>query len=346
MRSDSVSPSVTRSPATRSCAITPRKPGELKDAPTDKLDRALVGHARSSYQVKRPKNTGNPSYVGRYGVVYPDRMTRGVCMARPRLLDQTMTEGGLSCPVTMAKVDELLDPMVYGWDTTPVDDQGKLTEDYKEASPSMQGLMLVLYTMKVGIDSEILFDHPEGLRQAASLADGLLALVEHFAPEFRPELNMFVPYTSGCAAMPLHLLYCVKGLSVTASIYAKCIENGVGSRAVLKERFQRWSGLLHSLSSSLANCMGLGEKDKSVIMGSLPARAQNACFGAIPKAARSAQSLIQRGFDLGDQSMLPPELAAEIASHLHDGSAPMHDLLWPLARTNRSNHDAWSHVPG
>ncbi len=344
MRSDSTPPSVIHKPLTRTHAITPCKRGVRLDAPADQPDRALVDHVRNSYQVKQPKKTGNPSYVGRNGVVYPDQLTRGECMVMPGLLDKKMIEGGLSCPTTMADVAELLDPLVYQCCLTPFDDQGKLTKDYKYASLSMQGLMLVLHAMKVETDAAILCNHPEGVRQAASLADGLLTLMEHHAKEFNPDLKATMSYASGCAAMPLHLLYCVKSLSLTASTYAKCIENGVGSGAAMKDRFARWSHLYRSLSYSLSHLMGLHEEDKSVVRDSLPARAQDACFGATPKAVQLARNMVRQGFDLGGPQLLDRDVAAVIASHLESGSVPLHERLWPLARANRHNYEAWSGV--
>lgn len=344
MRSDSTRDSATRSPVTRSFAMAlPTKRMRQKDH-FDQPVSALVDQARNSYQMKYPRNTGNPSYVSRSGVVYINHMTLNEHMTIPGQLDKVMRAGGLSCPATMANVAALLDPLVYLWDIPPVDEQGKLTKAYKHAPLRMQGLMLVLHAMKVETDAAILCDQPEGVRQAASLADGLLTLMESHAGQFNPDLKATLAYT-GEHAMPLHLLYCIKGLSLTASIYARCIEQGVGSGVSMNDRFERWSHLSRVLRYALSSIMGLDAQDKRVLKDSLPARVQDACFGATPKAVQLARDMVGRGFDLGGPRQLDRDVASVIASHLESGSVPLHESLWPLARTNRRNYEAWSGTP-
>lgn len=119
MRSDSTRDSATRSPVTRSFAMAlPTKRMRQKDHFHQPVS-ALVDQARNSYQMKYPRNTGNPSYVSRSGVVYINQMTLNEHMTIPGQLDKVMRAGGLSCPTTMANVAALLDPLVYLWDIPP-----------------------------------------------------------------------------------------------------------------------------------------------------------------------------------------------------------------------------------
>ncbi len=320
------SPPADRQKVRRSVAITPHRN-------TQQPGNARVENDLRSHVVRRPKNTGKPIYERQVRGGCLNSMERQDFLVASDSLQQIMAKGDLECPTTLLAVARLLNPLADRLGMVVIDDQRNLTPEYYSVAPSVRGLMLSLQHIKVEFESALLCDHRSDLHQAARMADGLLTVVHNFLTAF-PD-----------AAGPLELLYSAKALSLISSIYARCVEKGVGDPDDMADRFRVWAGMHDDLWALQTNPVRVSDINRAVIAAQMPARVPNADFGTRFQAAASAQRLIRRGMDLGGSERLLPDVSSVIASHLQAGSVPLHDHLRAVALTNRRNYEAWSGTP-